>query len=114
MEEIQKVFQILPKSIKDELHTLIHYQVFISTLANKNKIELFFAKFNRMKLEFTDIAKAPKGAMYNATIMVPKFEESFDWRFKFNSSVNVELVYKILYFNKNIKIKIKKILKMNW
>jgi hypothetical protein len=78
LEEIQKVFQILPKSIKDELHTLIHYQVFISTLANKNKIELFFAKFNRMKLEFIDIAKAPKGAMYNATIMVPKFEESFD------------------------------------
>jgi hypothetical protein len=31
-----------------------------------------------MKLEFIDIAKAPKGAMYNATIMVPKFEESFD------------------------------------
>ena len=77
MEEIQKVFQILPKSIKDELHTLIHYQVFISTLANKNKIELFFAKFNRIRIELIDVAKAPKGAIYNISIMVPKLEEEY-------------------------------------
>ena len=68
----------MPKSIKDELHTLIDYQVFISGLANKNKIELFLAKFNRMKIEFIDIAKAPKGAIYNATIMIPKYEQSYD------------------------------------
>ena len=78
LDEIKKVFQVLPKSVKDELHTLIDYQVFISGLVNKNKIELFLAKFNRMKIEFIDIAKAPKGAMYNTTIMVPKYEPSYD------------------------------------
>ena len=77
LEGIKKVFQVLPKYVKDELHTLIDYQVFISTLANKNKIELFFAKFNRIKVEFIDIAKAPKGALYNATIMVPKLENEY-------------------------------------
>ena len=77
LEGIKKVFQVLPKKVKDELHTLIDYQVFISTLANKNKIELFFAKFNRIKVEFIDIAKAPKGALYNATIMVPKLENEY-------------------------------------
>ena len=78
LDEIKKVFQVLPKSVKDELHTLIDYQVFISGLVNKNKIELFLAKFNRMKIEFIDIAKAPKGAMYNTTIMVSKYEPSYD------------------------------------
>ena len=72
LEGIKKVFQVLPKFVKDELHTLIDYQVFISTLANNNKIELFLAKYNRIRVELIDIAKAPKGAMYNATIMVPK------------------------------------------
>ena len=46
--------------------------MFISGLVNNNKVELFLAKYNRLRLEFKDIAKAPKGAMYNATIMVPK------------------------------------------
>ena len=77
LEGIKKVFQVLPKYVKDELHTLIDYQVFISTLANKNKIELYLAKFNRIKVEFNDIAKAPKGAIYNATIMVPKLENGY-------------------------------------
>ena len=77
LEGIKKVFQVLPKYVKDEFHTLIDYQVFISTLANKNKIELFLAKFNRIKIEFNDIAKAPKGAIYNATIMVPKLENEY-------------------------------------
>ena len=77
LEEIKKVFQVLPKSVKDELNNLIDYQVFISSLANKNKIELYLAKFNRMKVEFIDIAKAPKGAIYNATIMVPKLENEY-------------------------------------
>ena len=75
LEGIKKVFQVLPKAVKDELHTLIDYQVFICSLANKNKIELFLAKFNRIRVEFIDIAKAPKGAIYNATIMVPKLEQ---------------------------------------
>ena len=78
LEEIKKVFQVLPKSVKDELNNLIDYQVFISTLANKNKIELYLAKFNRMKVEFIDIAKAPKGAIYNATMMIPKYEQIYD------------------------------------
>ena len=77
-EEIEKIFQILPKSVKDEFHTLIDYQVFISGLANKNKVELFLAKYNRLKVEFIDIAKAPKGAMYNATIFVPKYEKDYN------------------------------------
>ena len=77
LEEIKKVFQVLPKAVKDELHTLIDFQVFISSLANKNKIELFFAKFNRIRVEFIDIAKAPKGAIYNVTIMVPKLETEY-------------------------------------
>ena len=78
LEEIKKVFQVLPKSVKDELNNLIDYQVFISSLANKNKIELYLAKFNRMKVEFIDIAKAPKGAIYNATMMIPKSEPEYD------------------------------------
>ena len=78
LEEIKKIFQVLPKSVKDELNNLIDYQVFISTLANKNKIELYLAKFNRMKVEFIDIAKAPKGAIYNATMMIPKYEQIYD------------------------------------
>ena len=78
LEEIKKVFQVLPKSVKDELNNLIDYQVFISSLANKNKIELYLAKFNRMKVEFIDIAKAPKGAIYNATMMIPKYEQIYD------------------------------------
>ena len=71
-DEIVKAFQVLPQKVKDELCTLIDYQVFISGLVNNNKLELFLAKYNRLKLEFKDIAKAPKGAMYNVTIMVPK------------------------------------------
>ena len=62
----------MPQSYKDNLCTLIDYQVFISGLVNNNKLELFLAKYNRLRLEFNDIAKAPKGAVYNATIMVPK------------------------------------------
>ena len=77
LEGIKKVFQVLPRAVKDELHTLIDYQVFICSLANKNKIELFLAKFNRIRVEFIDIAKAPKGAIYNATIMVPKLENEY-------------------------------------
>ena len=78
LEEIKKVFQVLPQSVKGELNNLIDYQVFISTLANKNKIELYLAKFNRMKVEFVDIAKAPKGAIYNATMIIPKYEPTYD------------------------------------
>ena len=77
LEGIKKVFQVLPRAVKDELHTLIDYQVFICSLANKNKIELFLAKFNRIRVEFIDIAKAPKGAIYNATIMIPKLEQEY-------------------------------------
>ena len=71
-DDLAKVFQVLPQSVKDELCTLVDYQVFISSLVNNNKLELFLAKYNRLKLEFKDIAKAPKGAMYNTTIMVSK------------------------------------------
>ena len=78
LEEISKIFKVLPKPYKDELHNLIDYQVFISGLANQNKIELYLAKFNRIKVELIDIAKAPKGAIYNATIMVPKYEKFYD------------------------------------
>ena len=77
LEEIKKIFKVLPNKVKDELHTLIDYQVFISTLANKNKIELYLAKFNRIKIELIDVAKAPKGAIYNISIMVPKLEEEY-------------------------------------
>ncbi len=71
-DDLAKAFQVLPQSVKDELCTLVDYQVFISSLVNNNKLELFLAKYNRLKLEFKDIAKAPKGAMYNTTIMVSK------------------------------------------
>ena len=60
------------ESYKELLSTLIDYQVFISGLVNNNKLELFLAKYNRLKLEFKDIAETPKGAIYNVTIMVPK------------------------------------------
>ena len=71
-DDLEKAFQVLPRSVKDNLCTLIDYQVFISGLVNNNKLELFYAKYDRLRLEFNDIAKAPKGAIYNATIMVPK------------------------------------------
>ena len=61
LEDIKKIFKVLPNKVKDELHTLIDYQVFMSTLANKNKIELYLAKFNRIRIELIDVAKAPKG-----------------------------------------------------
>ena len=63
---------MLPQSYKDNLCTLIDYQVFISGLVKNNKLELYLLKYNMLKLEFTDIAKAPKGAIYNVTILVPK------------------------------------------
>ena len=71
-DEIAKAFQVLPQKYKDEMSTLIDYQVFISGLVNNNKLQLFFSKNNRLRLEFEDIAKAPKGAMYNVTIFVPR------------------------------------------
>ena len=77
LEEIKKIFKVLPNKVKDELHTLIDYQVFMSTLANKNKIELYLSKFNRIRIELIDVAKAPKGAIYNISIMVPKLEEEY-------------------------------------
>ena len=77
LEDIKKIFKVLPNKVKDELHTLIDYQVFMSTLANKNKIELYLAKFNRIRIELIDVAKAPKGAIYNISIMVPKLEEEY-------------------------------------
>ena len=74
-DDLAKAFNVLPQSVKDELCILLDYQVFISGLVNNNKLDLFLAKYNRLKLEFKDIAKAPKGAMYNATIMVPKVKQ---------------------------------------
>ena len=71
-DEIVKAFQVLPQKYKDEMCTLIDYQVFISGLVNNNKLKLFLSKNNRLRLEFEDIAKAPKGAMYNVTIFVPR------------------------------------------
>ena len=73
-DDLAKTFRVLPQSYKDNLCTLIDYQVFISGLVNQNKLEIFLAKYNRLKLEFKDIAKAPKGSMYNVTVMVPKVE----------------------------------------
>ena len=73
-DDLAKTFRVLPQSYKDNLCTLIDYQVFISGLVNQNKLEIFLAKYNRLKLEFKDIAKAPKGAMYNVNIMAPKVE----------------------------------------
>ncbi len=71
-DEISKAFQVLPQKYKDEMNTLIDYQVFISGLVNNNKLQLFLSKNNRLRLEFEDIAKAPRGAMYNVTIFVPR------------------------------------------
>ena len=71
-DDLSKNFQMLPEHYKDNLCTLIDYQVFISGLVKNNKLELYLCKYNNLKLEFTNIAKAPKGVIYSVSILVPK------------------------------------------
>ena len=68
-EEILNEFSILPQDVKDELINLMYFQVFISGLAKNKKIEINKSGDN-LRIEFQDIAKAPKGAEYNVSILL--------------------------------------------
>ena len=68
-EEILNEFSVLPQNIKDELINLMYFQVFISGLAKSKKIEINKSGDN-LKIEFLDIASAPKGAEYNVSILL--------------------------------------------
>ena len=57
--------------MKDELINLMYFQVFISGLAKDKKIEINKSGDN-LRIEFHDIAKAPKGAEYNVSILLNK------------------------------------------
>ena len=70
-EEILNEFSILPQDVKDELINLMYFQVFISGLAKNKKIEINKSGDN-LRIEFQDIAKAPKGAEYNVSILLNK------------------------------------------
>ena len=70
-EEILNEFSILPQNVKDELINLMYFQVFISGLAKNKKIEINRSGDN-LRIEFQDIAKAPKGAEYNVSILLNK------------------------------------------
>ena len=47
----------------------MYFQVFISGLAKSKKIEINKSGDN-LKIEFLDIASAPKGAEYNVSILL--------------------------------------------
>ena len=49
----------------------MYFQVFIAGLAKNNKIEINRSGDN-LRLELYDIAKAPKGAVYNVSILIEK------------------------------------------
>ena len=49
----------------------MYFQVFIAGLAKDNKIEINRSGEN-LRLELYDIAKAPKGAVYNVSILLEK------------------------------------------
>ena len=68
-EEILNEFSVLPQKIKDELISLMYFQVFISGLAKGKKIEINKSGDN-LRIEFLDIATAPKGAEYNVSILL--------------------------------------------
>ena len=68
-EEIQKEFCVLPNEVKDELINLMYYQVFIAGLAKNKQIEINKSG-NNLRIELKDIAKAPKGAEYNVSILL--------------------------------------------
>ena len=70
-EEIVEEFSVLPKKVKDDLINLMYFQVFIAGLAKNNKIEINRSGDN-LRLELYDIAKAPKGAVYNVSILIEK------------------------------------------
>ena len=68
-EEILNEFSVLPQNVKDELINLMYFQVFISGLAKEKKIEINKSGEN-LRIEFQNIAKAPKGAEYNVSILL--------------------------------------------
>ena len=70
-EDILKEFSVLPQSYKDDLIDIMHFQVFIACLAKNKKIEIYRSG-DSLRMEFHDIAKAPKGAEYNVSILLDK------------------------------------------
>ena len=59
----------MPKNVQYDLIDLMHFQVFIAGLAKNKKIEINKNK-NTTCIELKDIAKAPKGAEYNVSILL--------------------------------------------
>ena len=73
-ETFFKDFSVLPKSVKDELTSLINVQVFIGNLIAKNKIVLKNYNKDLIHLEFPDLCQAPNNAVYNVSILLEKAE----------------------------------------
>lgn len=71
-DNILKVFNVLPNSEKNELCNLTNFQVFIVGLVKHKKLEIYPSRNNSLRLEFLDVAQAPKGAVYNVTVHIPK------------------------------------------
>lgn len=71
-ESISKVFGVLPDPVQSELVSVVSYQVFICGIVNKKKAEVHLSRNDRIRLELIDIAKAPKGAVYNVSLFLTK------------------------------------------
>ena len=69
--EILKEFSVLPQSVKDDLINLMYFQVFLAGLAKNKKLEINKSG-DSLRVEFHDIAKAPKGAEYSVSILFEK------------------------------------------
>lgn len=72
--EICKLFEVLPEDVSKDFVTVLHYQVFICGLITKKHVEVYLSRGNCIRVELTDIAKAPKGAIYNVSIILPKIQ----------------------------------------
>ena len=70
-QDLYNEFSVLPKSVKDEFNNLSDLLVFIACAVNKKKVALY-NKNNYIRMDFDDIAEAPKGAIYSVSIDVPK------------------------------------------
>ena len=71
LQELYSEFSVLPKSVKDEFKNLSDWLVFFASVVNRKKIALY-NKMNYLRIDFDDIAEAPKGAIYSVSINVPR------------------------------------------
>lgn len=70
-KQLMQEFSVLPQKIRDEINNLTDFQVFIAGLMTSKKTTIQ-SVYNDIRMNFDDIAPAPKGAIYSVSIDIQK------------------------------------------